>query len=66
MPNFFMPKPMNQGEVRRVWHPESQVFKKWSREEGSNAADLSGVMPIEPLDLTQVYLNEACDLLAMS
>lgn len=49
-----------------MWHSESKVFKKWSREEGLNAADLSDVMPIEPLDLTQIYLNEACGLLAVS
>lgn len=30
--------------MRRVWYPENQVFKKWLKEEGSNAADLSGVV----------------------
>lgn len=27
-----------------MWYPESQVFKRWSREEKVNTADVSGLM----------------------
>lgn len=30
-----------------VWYPGSQVLKKWHREEGSNAAELSGMLRTE-------------------